>query len=159
MFLESNTEGRQKLLGIVHEMKLNLEGVVGVMLVYQQTKRKALQFESTLLSAVPHERKENSPWGKDVREIIPYSHSSLLWEQAEKPFPNTLYACRSGNRGHTVLARHKPQRKKEFNQRKLLSPKSTQYGITYTNTNCHNLCLCHTSLTLLKITWCASQCL
>lgn len=71
MFLESNTEGRGRLLGIGHKMKLNLEGVVGVTLVYQQTKRKALQFESTLLSAVPHERRENRSWGKEIREIIP----------------------------------------------------------------------------------------
>lgn len=78
VFLDSNTEGRQRLLGIVHKMKLNLEGVVGVTLAYQQTKRKALQFESTILSAVPHERRENSSWGKEVREIIPLSHGSLF---------------------------------------------------------------------------------
>lgn len=81
-FLESNPEGRERLLGIVHNMKLNLEGVVGVMLVYQQTKKKTLQFESTLLSAVPYERRKTSPWGKEVREIvIPKNHISLLWEQ------------------------------------------------------------------------------
>ena len=69
MFLELNPEGRERLLDIVHKMKLNLEGVVGVMLVYQQTKRKPLQFESTL-SAVPYERRKTSPWGKEVRELV-----------------------------------------------------------------------------------------
>lgn len=70
MFLEPNPEGRERLLGIVHKMKINLEGVLGVTLVYQQNKRKARQFESTLLSAVPYERRKTSPWGKEVREIV-----------------------------------------------------------------------------------------
>jgi len=46
LFLESNPKGRERLLGIVHKMKINLEGGVGVMLVHQQTKSEALQFES-----------------------------------------------------------------------------------------------------------------
>ncbi|PKU35002.1 hypothetical protein llap_14694 [Limosa lapponica baueri] len=66
MFLGSNPEGKERLLGTDHKMKLNLEGVVGGMIASQQTNGKALQFESTLLSAGPFERRKTSPWGKRV---------------------------------------------------------------------------------------------
>lgn len=109
--------------------------MVGVMLVYQQTKEKqcSLKVHSCPQchmkggKPVPGaKREEKSSYSKTM---FPFFGSSRT---SQKHFPNKLQMCRYDNKGRTTS-------EKDFNQMKSLSPKSTQCGITYTNTNYHNL--------------------
>jgi len=61
MFLESNPEGRQRLLCIVYKMKLNMKGLIGLVVSTPHTKRDLLQFERTFLSAESYERRKSVP--------------------------------------------------------------------------------------------------